>query len=194
MLSVMICLSYARNVIWLNEIDLAKDCAEKSPSKARTIEHLAYLYLQDSATVKDVDAVRDELQKIIQQNIDDVKLYNILGITYLKLHVYQKAHDAFKKALFLAPDNADTYVNIAAMYGMIGEYTASLEASRKALVLNPVDKTAYNNIGLAYASVGRHPEAIPMYEKSLELDPAYEEARYNLELSRRAMNNNKITR
>jgi tetratricopeptide (TPR) repeat protein len=107
-------------------------------------------------------------------------VWNALGIAYGKKGEYDRAIEAFRKALELKPDLYGAWSNLGVAYRAKGEHDRAIEAFRKALELKPDLHEAWYNLGVAYGTKGEYDQAIEAYRKALELKPDLHEAWYNL--------------
>lgn len=70
-----------------------------------------------------------------------------------------------RRALEIAPENIDLWINLGAFYAIRGAYDSSIEAYDVALQLDPRNKSAYSGLARAYANVGNEPMAEAYREK-----------------------------
>ena len=69
-----------------------------------------------------------------------------MGIAYDKQKEYDKAIEAYQKALEINPNDDTTYYNMGIAYGNQEEYDKAIETYQKALEINPKRKSAYTNL------------------------------------------------
>lgn len=69
---------------------------------------------------------------------------------------YDKAIEAYTKAIALNPNYAKAYNNRGLVYDKKGQYDRAIEDFNRAIALNPNYAEAYNNRGIAYAKKARH--------------------------------------
>jgi tetratricopeptide (TPR) repeat protein len=115
-----------------------------------------------------------------EEKSKEAEAYFILGTGYGQKGKYEKAIEAFNKAIELKPDFAKAYNNQGNVYDNKGEYDKAIEAYNRAIELNPDYANVYNNLGIAYKDKGEYDKAIESYNKSIELSPDYAEAYNNL--------------
>lgn len=82
---------------------------------------------------------------------------------------YDKAIEAFSKAIALKPDYAYAYTNRGLAYHNKGQYDRAIEDYNKAIALDPNDAEAYNNRGVAYAGKRDMERAISDYKKACDM-------------------------
>ena len=90
------------------------------------------------------------------------------------------AEAAYAKALALAPDHADAYVNLGALWCEAGQFAAVVALSQRAVSQCPDVALIHFNLGVALDHLERLKEAQASYEQSLDLDPTLADAHYNL--------------
>ncbi len=104
-----------------------------------------------------------------------------LGIVYGRLEAYGEAEAAFRAALALNPESAESYEGLAEIYNAQRRFDEAAEASAAAARLSgggADDATAVFDQGLIFWNAGRLDEARQQFERTLELDPGHGEAHY----------------
>jgi tetratricopeptide (TPR) repeat protein len=103
---------------------------------------------------------------------------------------FDKALEAFHKAIALDDGNSIVYRNLGNLHFAISErgknptaFKTSLDFYRRAIEINPDDPSSYNGMGFALLQGGRPDEALPLFERALALAPGYSSALYNLGLA-----------
>ncbi len=118
-------------------------------------------------------------QKSIGIKPDDAAYYN-MGNAYGELGEYQKAINAYKKAIEIKPDYDGAYNNMGVAYNELKEYQKAINACQKAIEIKPGMHEAYNNMGNAYGELGEYQKAINAYKKAIEIKHDKHEAYYNM--------------
>jgi tetratricopeptide (TPR) repeat protein len=90
------------------------------------------------------------------------------------------AEAAYRQALVLAPDLAEAYLNLGAMWSEAGRFADLAELSDEAVAFCPDSALIHFNRGVALDHLECLPEAMASYEQSLVLDPTLADAHYNL--------------
>jgi tetratricopeptide (TPR) repeat protein len=90
------------------------------------------------------------------------------------------AEAAYRQALLLAPDLADAYLNLGAMWSEAGRFADLAELSDQAVAHCPDSALVHFNRGVAFDHLERLPAAVASYEASLAIDPLLADAHYNL--------------
>ena len=80
----------------------------------------------------------------------------------------------------LAPDLAEAYLNLGAMWSEAGRFAELADLCEQAVVHCPDSALTHFNRGVALDHLERLSEAMASYERSLALDPTLADAHYNL--------------
>ena len=86
---------------------------------------------------------------------------------------YEKALEAYAKALELDPEYVYAYNGRGNAYQALGEYEKAVSDYDRALELDPEHVNAYNGRGNTYKALGEYEKAVSDYDRALELDPEY---------------------
>jgi adenylate cyclase len=111
--------------------------------------------------------------------IDDSSWFGHFGLSaiYLYKQQYENAHAEAEKVIALAPENADSYALLAAIYMSVGRSGEAIEMVEKAMQLNPAIPAWHLNIlGVAYARSGRQTEAVATHKRVLDRNPSHSDA------------------
>jgi len=118
----------------------------------------------------------------IKDSSKNINKYFTLGNDYTKKKEYDKAIEAYQKAIEINPNNAWAYNNMGLCFYHKKEYDKAIEAYQKAIELDPNYARAYNNMGLCFYHKKEYDKAIEAYQKAIELDPNYAKAYNNMGL------------
>jgi TolB-like protein/class 3 adenylate cyclase/Flp pilus assembly protein TadD len=102
-----------------------------------------------------------------------------LGEAYAALGTIKMFHDwdwagadaAYRRALALAPSNADVIRSSAAGFRVLGRWSEALELSRRVTEIDPLSSGGYYLAGIVLLYAGRPEEATTALKKTLELAP-----------------------
>jgi hypothetical protein len=99
--------------------------------------------------------------------------YNKHGLSLAGQGKYDSAVKEYTKAIKLAPQNADYYVNRGDAYYDMEEYDLAIADYTKAIELDPENASArlYSSRGVSYVLMGKYNLAIADFTKVIELDP-----------------------
>jgi tetratricopeptide (TPR) repeat protein len=84
---------------------------------------------------------------------------------------FEKAIEAYKKAIEINPDSDMAYSNMGSAYAGLKKFEEAIEACKKAIEIDPDSDGAHHNIGLAYYNLGKFERAIEAYKKAIEIKP-----------------------
>ncbi len=118
-------------------------------------------------------------QKAIGIKPDDAAYYN-MGNAYGELGEYQKAINAYQKAIEIKLDMHEAYNNMGNAYNELKEYQKAINACQKAIEIKPDNHEAYYNMGNAYNKLKEYQKAINAYKKAIEIKHDKHEAYYNM--------------
>ena len=114
-----------------------------------------------------------------RQKRREAVIHNNRGSTYGEKGDYNRAIEAFTKAIDLNPNYAMAYNNRGLTYGKTGDYDRAIEDYTKAIKLKPDFVEAYYNRGVAYYERREFAQSIENYNKTIDLKPDFAEAYYN---------------
>ena len=101
---------------------------------------------------------------------------------YRNLGSRQKALEDYDKAIELAPDYANAYLERGILYHNLGEFPKALRDYDKKIELNPKCEKceiAYFNRGLLYGEFKEFEKAIKDFTRAIQLDTKYKNAYLN---------------
>ena len=97
-------------------------------------------------------------------------VYGAFGTFYFDQARYPDALTMFKRAIELAPQNPDGYLNLGAVYSLMGQYRETVDALTKSIALRP-SSLAYGNLGGAYFYMRRYDSSAESLRQALKIDP-----------------------
>jgi Tfp pilus assembly protein PilF/glutathione synthase/RimK-type ligase-like ATP-grasp enzyme len=106
--------------------------------------------------------------------------WKALGKTLLQSGKFADALNALSRAVKIAPNDADTHIDLAVAFHALGQFDGEEKSYRSALKLNPGAILTYVNLGVLLCELGKHAEAEAEFRHALELDPQSIEAHINL--------------
>jgi tetratricopeptide (TPR) repeat protein len=203
--------TYQRNRVWADEITLYRDCAAKSPGKARPQNNLGAALARRGRLAEAIERYQAALRidpdyadahynlgyalsksgrldegllhfrQAVRLEPKRVKYLNNLGVAVVLKGDYTEALEHFEAALKIDPFDADVHANIGLVFKQQGELDAAMRHFSKALALDPRHPGALNNRGVLLMDHGQLEAARKHFALALEINPGYEEARLNLE-------------
>jgi len=93
------------------------------------------------------------------------------GLSDLKTHHYEKAIEAFTRAIAEDPHRAKVYNNRGIAWCNEGNYDQAMSDFNKALELDPRSAEIFSNRGIIWFYMGKYDLAIDDYDKALGIDP-----------------------
>jgi tetratricopeptide (TPR) repeat protein len=92
----------------------------------------------------------------------------------------EEAVVAYRKAIALKPNSADSYHNLSRALIAQGKLAEATEASQKAIAVNPREALAHNGLAVALEAQGKSAEAEEACRKAIALKPDFAGAHINL--------------
>lgn len=164
--------TYQRNELWANAIDLWKDTVLKSPRALRPRFQLAFAYYAAGACSESAE----EFQKAAALEppkydllLDWALAYDCAGHPEIAVTKLKQAADTI--------NDAHVYQQLGSEYGRMGKYPEALDALATAVRLDPQFSMTYFTRGNVYLSEGNKAQAVEDYRRALALDPRNEAAR-----------------
>ncbi len=107
----------------------------------------------------------------IKINTKDKNVWNLMGISYLKLNEYDKAIEPFTKALEIDQKSENVWFFLGVAYQNMKNYDKAIECYTKELVINPRDEQVYYHRGTVYFVTEQYEKAKLDFKKVYELNP-----------------------
>lgn len=105
-----------------------------------------------------------------------------LGRYYQGQNRYEKAIEAYRKALKIDGNLAEAYNGLGVVYSRQGKLQEAIGEFNTALQKAPQASHIYNNLGYAYYLQGQDDQSISAYKQALALNPGNQRAQANLDL------------
>ena len=106
------------------------------------------------------------------QALDNAQSWNDLGEAFFKAGSYDRAINAFQKAIELGADDGWPYANLARILVSKGQYQEAVALYEKSISLLKTDKdkaAVWNRLGNAYRKMNDYDNAIKAYQKAVLL-------------------------
>ncbi len=110
-------------------------------------------------------------QPITGSDEELIQTYLSEGQTYLNEKDFERAEEAYAKALELNPNIIQAHSALGYIYALQGKLQEALEENLKVLQLAPNDYATHKNLAMIYQQLGRLEEAIAEAETALESAP-----------------------
>lgn len=155
--SVLSVLTYQRNEVWKSEITLWEDVIQKSPHKSRGYSQLCLAWKEAGH----FDTAIAYCEKAVALNSQNAVTYNNLGSMYGERRDFEKAAQAFAKAISLAGKNSRdretasrAHNNLGNVYFMQGKLMEALDSYEQAIFYDPLNALAHFNLAKAALKSG----------------------------------------
>lgn len=120
------------------------------------------------------------LKNLIENNYQDIKSVNDLGVIQLKLGNYDEAITMFKKALEIDPSYSMGPFLFGDIYTDAERYEEKIDEFKKVIKRNHEYARANNYLGLAYLEKKIYSTAKHSFLESIKINPRYAKAHNNL--------------
>jgi len=167
---------YERNKAWSDDVTLWRDCAEKSPQKARPHNNLG-LALAGRGSFAEAISYYTEALRL---RPDFAEAHNNLGNALLDTGKIEEAISQYTETLRIKPGYVEAHNNLGNALLSRGSLEEAAHHFSEALRLRPDFTEAHNNLGNAFLRQGNVEEAFRHYKEALRLNPHYAETHYNL--------------
>ena len=129
---------------------------------------LGKTYIQEGKFTR---AIR-QFEEILEADTNFSDAYFYLGAIYLARREYEKAENAYRHAIELAPASAKAYERLAHLYGTRGILLdEAIQYAEKAIDLKPASAAYYNTLSWLHFLVRDYEKAETSVIKALELEP-----------------------
>ena len=171
----LVSITYERNIIWQDDINLWADVILKSPGKARGYNNRGFGYFKKGHAISAIEDISKAID--IDQNLAEA--YSNRGVIYSEIGYHELAIKDFTTEIAVNPNHVSAYYNRGLVYFKEGQYDKGIEDFTEAIKLNPQYIDAYNNRGLAYYKIGQIDNAIQDFSVVISTNPGYADAYHN---------------
>lgn len=110
-------------------------------------------------------------EKILIQDLSCIEAYEEIGDNYLSLKEFQKAEKALKRALNLAPYNANANYLLGFVYSSLAQWERSIKHLERADEIQPNHPEILRCLGWSIFHGGQRKKGIILLERALNLAP-----------------------
>jgi len=128
------------------------------------------------ANASDADRAIALAQRKLKRQAHDPRAYLYLGDAFIQkaresgdLSYYERAEQALRKALDLAPGHSGVIRHLAYVFSVQHAFQAAATGAAKAIALDPSDSQAYGVLGDASLEMGQYEQAAHAYQRMFEL-------------------------
>ena len=144
----------------------AKPALQKFPKNIDVLYVTAFLYFRLGNNAQSMIL----LSKADGIDREDWRVHQLFALNYAKFNMPDSATSELKRAMALAPSNAELPYQLARLYFTQGKYPESIAASHQALAILPEYPEVFNNLGLAYEGSGDTARAIASFQRAIALN------------------------
>ncbi len=140
-------------------------------------EYTEQLYFDDINNLieRELSANVKRIERQLESDPKNPKLYNKLGITYARFGKYRQAERSFKKAIELKADYFSPYNNMGNIYLLQKRYDSAINYYLKALSIDPERASAYINLAFIYKEKNDREKMLQNYERAVSLNERLKE-------------------
>lgn len=145
---------------------------------------VAYLFLKrktgQSLEHFNIDALERRLRRAKKEQPHTIALWNQIGNFWRIKGNAGHAIECFRRALSVAPTNADTLLNLARVLFNLQYLDDAISLTKRSLEVHPPDRSAwrqYFTLGEIFKAYGQLSDAILHLKQALALHPHYEPIR-----------------
>ncbi|RMJ00945.1 hypothetical protein BD777DRAFT_62862, partial [Yarrowia lipolytica] len=158
------------------DFQLAREAYDRvlveNPNHAKVLQQLGWLHHQQSSTFANQDVAINYLLKSLDADPLEAQSWYLLGRCYMAQQKYNKAYEAYQRAVYRDGRNPTFWCSIGVLYYQINQYRDALDAYSRAIRLNPYISEVWYDLGTLYESCNNQVnDAIDAYQKAAELDP-----------------------
>lgn len=127
----------------------------------------------DAAARGDPEAQWRHLNALVTAFPGDHRVHNAIGAFHFGRQEYDRAIEAYERALEIDPDFSQPYNQLGYAYRFQGSYADAEKAFQKYTRLIPNEPNPYDSYAELLMKLGRYEESIANYEKALEQDKQF---------------------
>lgn len=157
--------SYARNRLWNDGLELWKDAVHKYPLNVRSHLNLGAAYASRGLYKEGIE----ELQYVISKDPYNNTAHSNLSFCYWKTGHTDIAIDELNIAIKLVPGYVEYYAHLAILYFEQQKFDKTLVVLKHAYQIDDKDPIVNALLGKTYCTLGDLNAAIPFFDKSLKI-------------------------
>jgi tetratricopeptide (TPR) repeat protein len=168
--------TFERNQVWSDELSLYRDCAEKSPAKARPHNNYGSILLRRNRLPEAINAFKRAIS--LKPEYADAH-YNLANALVKQGNLAEGIYH-YSETIRLRPRNVKALNNLAATLVIEERFAEAIDHLKKALLINPADPDLHTNLAIILKRQGDLVDAAHHFSRALEIDPKNEAARHGL--------------
>jgi tetratricopeptide (TPR) repeat protein len=110
------------------------------------------------------------------QELKDAEQAQRSASAYYEAGEYEKAIEAYKRALQLSPNSEAAYYHLGMAYSSLGRYDEAVGVYNRAIRIKPDYASAHFNLGHAYSNLKHYDKAIRAFRQAIQYEPDNTEA------------------
>ena len=169
-----IIITFQRNKVWQNSINLFTDLVKKYPDQA----HAHFVLAKNLIDVPDLNAGLASINRAIELDPKMAESYFYRGNIYYGQVNYAAALNDYLKAIELNPTYSEAYYNIGVTYNTTNRFQESIEPLTKAISITP-NEYMYQTRASSFFNLRRLQEAADDYTKAIAINPKLGQAYFN---------------
>lgn len=162
-------ITFQRNKVWRNSVDLLIDLTKKYPDFAMGYDDLGVARMFEN----DLEGAIKDFDKALQIDSNYYYSYNNRGEAKRYLGRKDEAWKDYNKAIKLFPAYSDAYNNRAIIKYERGDYFGAIVDAGTSIFLKKNNPNAFNNRGSARIAIRDYEGALKDYNSALKLNPFY---------------------
>ena len=169
-----IIVTFQRNKVWQNSINLFTDLVKKYPSQA----HAHFILAKNLMDVPDLNGALVSMNRSIELDPKAPESYFYRGNIFYGQQNYTAALNDYLKAVELNPQYREAYYNIGVTYNTTNRFQESIEPLTKAINIMP-NEYMYQTRASSFFNLRRLQEALDDYTKAIAINPQVGQVYFN---------------
>ena len=147
---------------YLNLVSQLEIAVRRTPNNPERWYQLGRLHAQYGRFEKAIVP----LQRSIELNPHDWKVFNILSVCYMRLNQFDKMEETCKAAVRLAPNEANVHNSLGMSYLLQGKYHEAMDSFETTILLDEDNPEFRENLAKVYEALGKVDKASNEREKA----------------------------
>lgn len=160
----------------IEALQLAREFTEKFPNHAFGWKALGTIYENTQQFTESLVP----LQNAIALDPHDIETKRTLGNSYFGLGNSSKAEACYREVISLAPDHAESYINLGQLLRQQNRFHESVIAFKTAIKIRPDNPDAHNDLGRSLIGCFDLEAAECAFRQATRLKPEFDNAHSNL--------------
>ena len=151
-----------------------------SDNKSTTVldEHLEELWALFNT--KAYNQAIDNAKNILKNFPAAADVWNVLGISAVRIKRLDEAIEAFNQIIELRPNDSTGYINLGNIHAELNNFDSALDSYAQALSIKSDDPMTHFNKGRVLRQLGKFQQALDSYHRAIVLNPKHTDAFINI--------------